>query len=69
MLRKSNKKTYDFLKKDKKKLENDDKKSANFGSWAQTDDERYRWGIITSNDSEFLNSLFRIERTLPIATI
>jgi hypothetical protein len=33
MLRKSNKKAYDFLKKVGRRLENDDKERLNFASW------------------------------------
>jgi hypothetical protein len=68
-LRKSNKKDYDFLKKVSRRLENDDKEPPNFASWAQTYDGGHRWGIMTSNGSEALNSVFRVERTLPVATI
>jgi hypothetical protein len=38
ILRKLNKKTYDFFKKAGRKLENDDKEPPNFVSWAQTYD-------------------------------
>jgi hypothetical protein len=38
ILRKLNKKTYDFLKKVDRRLENDDKEPPNFVSWAQTYD-------------------------------
>jgi hypothetical protein len=68
-LRKSNKKTYDFFKKVGRILENDDKERPNFASWAQTYDGGHRWGIMTSNGSEALNSVFRFERTLPVAAI
>jgi hypothetical protein len=40
-----------------------------FASWAQTYDGGHRWGIMTSNSSEALNNVFRVERTLPVATI
>jgi hypothetical protein len=61
-LRKSNKKTYDFLKNIGRKLKNDDKEPFNFISCVQTYDGGHRWGIMTSNDLKALNSLFRVER-------
>jgi MULE transposase domain len=69
MLRKSNKKAYDFLKNIKRRLKNDDKEFPNFASWAQTYNGRHRWGIMTIHGSEALNSLFRVERTLPVMVI
>jgi hypothetical protein len=69
MLRKSNKKAYDFLKKVGRRLENDDKEPPNFVLCAQTYDGGHRCGIMTSNGSEALNSLFRVERTLSVAVI
>jgi hypothetical protein len=50
-------------------LENNDKEPPNFVSWAQTYDRGHQWGIMTSNGSEALNSVFRVERTLPVAAI
>jgi hypothetical protein len=38
-----------FLKKVRRRLENDDKDYPNFASWAQTYDGGHRWGIVTSN--------------------
>jgi hypothetical protein len=68
-LRKSNKKTCDFLKKVGRRLENDDKEPPNFVSWAQTYDEGHRWGIMTSNDSEALNSVFRVEQLIQFKSL
>jgi hypothetical protein len=68
-LRKSNKKTYNFLKKVGRRLENDDKEPPSLALWAQTYDGGHRWGIMISNDSEALNSVFRVERALPVAAI
>jgi hypothetical protein len=45
------------------------KKSPNFALWAQTYDGGHRWGIMTNNGSEALNSAFRVEQTLPVAVI
>jgi hypothetical protein len=58
-----------FFKKVGRRLENDDKKPLNFSLWAQTNDEGHRCGVMTRNDSEALNSLFRVEWTLPIMAI
>jgi hypothetical protein len=58
-----------FLKKVGRRLENDDKEPPNFASWAQSYDGGHRLGIMTSNGSEALNSVFRVERTLPVAAI
>jgi hypothetical protein len=63
MLRKSNKKTYDFFLNVERRLENDNKEPHNFISLTQTYDGGHRWGIMTSNGSEVLNSLFRVERS------
>jgi hypothetical protein len=45
MLRKSNKKTYDFLKNVERRLENDDKEPPNFALCAQIYDGGHRCGI------------------------
>jgi hypothetical protein len=38
--------------------------------WAQYLDEGLKsWGIMTSNDSESLNNMFRITRQLPVCAI
>jgi hypothetical protein len=58
-----------ILKKIGRRLENDDKEHPNFSSWAQTYDGGHRWGIMTSNDSEALNSIFIFERTLSVTAI
>jgi hypothetical protein len=42
ILMRSNKKAYDFFKKVKRRLENDDKERPNFTSWAQTNDGGHR---------------------------
>jgi hypothetical protein len=65
-LRKSNKKTYDFFKKIGRRLKNDDKEPPNFASWAQTYDGGHRWGIMTSNGSEALNNVLRVERGINV---
>jgi hypothetical protein len=47
MLRRSNKKTYDFFKKVRRRLENDGKERPNFASWAQIYDGGHRWDVMS----------------------
>jgi hypothetical protein len=59
-LRRSNKKTYDFFKKIRRRLENDDKERPNFVSWAQTYDGGHRWDIMTRGVNDTLLPIYLI---------
>ncbi|KAJ1694204.1 hypothetical protein LUZ63_010902 [Rhynchospora breviuscula] len=56
----------DYLEKCGKENETDGNEQWKPERWAQTYDGGYRWGIMTSNGSESLNSRYKAERRLPV---
>ncbi|KAJ1702202.1 hypothetical protein LUZ63_001981 [Rhynchospora breviuscula] len=65
-LKTTNPKAIDYLIKCGKENEADDNEEWRPERWAQTYDGGYRWGIMTSNGSESLNSRYKAERRLPV---
>ncbi|KAJ1697831.1 hypothetical protein LUZ63_006343 [Rhynchospora breviuscula] len=65
-LKKTNPKAIDYLEKCGKENETDGNEQWKPERWAQTYDGGYRWGIMTSNGSESLNSRYKAERRLPV---
>ncbi|KAJ3699397.1 hypothetical protein LUZ61_003102 [Rhynchospora tenuis] len=55
-----------YLTKCGKEHEQDDREPAKPERWAQTHDGGPRWGLMTSNGSESLNSRYKAERRLPV---
>ncbi|KAJ1700658.1 hypothetical protein LUZ63_000437 [Rhynchospora breviuscula] len=65
-LKTTNPKAIDYLIKYGKENEADDNEEWRPERWAQMYDGGYRWGIMTSNGSESLNSRYKAERRLPV---
>jgi hypothetical protein len=61
---------HDYIMKFGKRLRNSDAEPLALHKWTQVHDGFLnRWGIMTSNGSEVLNSVFRIARQLPVSAI
>ncbi|KAJ3696672.1 hypothetical protein LUZ61_000377 [Rhynchospora tenuis] len=68
-LKDANRRAYEYLRNCGKHNEDDPKERPKLYMWAQAFDKGHRWGIMTSNGSESLNSVFRVERRLPVTAI
>ncbi|KAJ3678781.1 hypothetical protein LUZ61_021322 [Rhynchospora tenuis] len=68
-LKAANRIAYEYLRNCGKHDETDRKERPKLFMWAQAFDKGHRWGLMTSNGSESLNSIFRVERRLPVTAI
>jgi len=70
MIRQRDAAVHDYIMKFGKRLRNSDAEPLALHKWTQVHDGFLnRWGIMTSNGSEVLNSVFRIARQLPVSAI
>ncbi|KAJ3684598.1 hypothetical protein LUZ61_013762 [Rhynchospora tenuis] len=68
-LKTTNRRAYRYLRNCGKNRESDPNEIPKLYKWAQSEDKGHRWGIMTTNVAESLNSVFRVERRLPVAAI
>ncbi|KAJ3704999.1 hypothetical protein LUZ61_008704 [Rhynchospora tenuis] len=68
-LKTNNLRAYRYLRNCGKNRESDRNEIPKLYMWAQSEDKGHRWGIMTTNASESLNSVFRVERRLPVAAL
>ena len=70
MIMQLNASAHDYIMKFGKKNRHDELEPLALNKWAQAHDGGlYRWGIMTTNGSEVLNSVFRVARQLPVCAI